>query len=252
MNKITLINNVLQNYFDQNKNITLVPAKELMPHFIKAGIFPCDKKNGLPIREILRKLDRLRQLNLIPFVHADRKAKNTTWYFSGTTNIPSIVHVEKANPIPKSVSRKIVSRKDSDEHYVIDMCDKALRRIAVRQHHFEFLLGDANAKGVCSRLPVDAYYPELNLVIEYKEQQHIRAIKHFDKPDKLTVSGVHRGEQRKSYDQRRLNILPKHGIRVIEIHFDVFNCSTSNKIIRNQESDLKRLKAYLKTQKLIV
>jgi len=32
--------------------------------------------------------------------------------------------------------------------------------------------------------------------VEYRELQHDHFVTHFDKPDRLTVSGVHRGVQR--------------------------------------------------------
>jgi hypothetical protein len=34
--------------------------------------------------------------------------------------------------------------------------------------------------------------------VEVYEQQHDQPVAHFDKPDKLTISGVHRCEQRAS------------------------------------------------------
>jgi hypothetical protein len=45
-------------------------------------------------------------------------------------------------------------------------------------------------------LPVDAYFPERGIVVEYYDQ-HEEAVTFFDKPDQLTVSGVHRGAQRR-------------------------------------------------------
>ena len=55
----------------------------------------------------------------------------------------------------------MASRNDSDEFYVINLCDEVLGANASRQHTFDFLRGD----GTPGRwLPVDAYYPELNLV----------------------------------------------------------------------------------------
>ena len=248
MDKISLINDVLQQYFEQNSMLTIVPAKNLMPCFIKAGIFPANHKNGLPILNVLRKLDATKQLHRIPFVHAGRKSQNTIWYFRNASYIPSATPVPKQSITKNVLIKKSGSRKESDEQYVIDMCDKALSEVGLRQHPFDFLLGDPNGKGVCYKLPVDVYYSELNLVIEYKEQQHTKAVKHFDKPNILTVSGVHRGEQRKIYDQRRMDVLPKHGIQVIEISYELFSCSRQNKIIRNEESDLKIVKEYLNKQ----
>jgi hypothetical protein len=41
------------------------------------------------------------------------------------------------------------------------------------------------------------------VVVEYRELQHDHPVAHFDKPDRLTVSGVHRGVERAHYDARR-------------------------------------------------
>ena len=57
-------------------------------------------------------------------------------------------------------------RAGSDEYYVIGLCNEALGLEAEQQYKFPFLLGDSGRA-----LPVDAYYRELNLVIEYYERQ---------------------------------------------------------------------------------
>lgn len=53
-------------------------------------------------------------------------------------------------------------RKNSDEHYVINLCDEVLGQHAARQHKFDFLKGDGENPRC---LPVDAYYEGLKLVI---------------------------------------------------------------------------------------
>lgn len=108
-----------------------------------------------------------------------------------------------------------------------------------RQHKFDFLLGDLNAKGISAKLPVDSYYQELNLVIEYRERQHTEDVNFFDKPNKMTVSGIHRGEQRKLYDERRRQILPKNNITLIEISYSDFKHNRQKRIIRNKDTDEK-------------
>jgi len=110
-------------------------------------------------------------------------------------------------------------RKDHDEGYVIDICNRVLGLAALRQHRFVFLVGDPNKRGRCARLPVDAYYPDLNLVIEYHEIQHYQAT-YMD--NKMTCSGMLRGEQRKLYDERRKTDLPKHNIQVIVLEYHLF------------------------------
>lgn len=238
MSKINQINQVLQEYFEVNKTVKSIPAKDMMPYFILAGVFEKDNKNGLPIRAVLRRLDAKNELHQIPFVYAERKTVNTNWYFQrsgSSTPIP-----KKTVATKSKAAAKTSSRKDNDEHYVLDLCDKVLGLIGKRQHRFDFLVGDSGTK-----LPVDCYYPELNLVIEYKEQQHTKPNKHFDKPDKMTVSGVHRGEQRKIYDQRRLDVLPQHGIKVVEIYYSDFMFDGRDRILRS-DGDLGRVREIIK------
>ena len=71
--KIRKINEVVGRFFDDPGNPRRVAAKDLMPLFIREGIFTADHKNGLPIRSLLRELDQQKALNLIPYVIADRK-----------------------------------------------------------------------------------------------------------------------------------------------------------------------------------
>ncbi len=75
------INRVIKKYFEENPSVKTIAAKDLMPNFIEAGIFEKDQKGGLPIRNILRGLDRVRSLHLVPYVRPERKAVNTNWFF---------------------------------------------------------------------------------------------------------------------------------------------------------------------------
>lgn len=237
--QLSKINRVIESYFEKNTSLTIVPAKKLMPNFISAGIFARDYKNGLPIRKILRELDKTKQLELIPFVYADRKAQSTYWYFiPSNAPVPTTPYKQVAKKPGSEKSSS--SRVNSDETYVIDLCDLALAQTANRQKRFDFLLGDLHKDGVSqTKLPVDAYYETLNLVIEYREIQHFESVAHFDKPDKETVSGVSRDEQRKIYDLRREEVLPGNGIALVIISCSDFSCDAQHKIIRNKETDLK-------------
>ena len=148
-----------------------------------------------------------------------------------------------------SKNKSTIKRAKSDEQYVIDLCDRVLNSIASKQHKFDFLLGDPNSKGVSAKLPVDAYYQELNLVIEYRERQHSESVNFFDKPNKLTVSGVHRGEQRKIYDQRRDELLSKNGIKLIKISYYDFDYDSRKRILRNEKEDIKTIEKLIKNVK---
>ncbi len=156
-------------------------------------------------------------------------------------NIPETKEttITKPESLIKVSNSKSATRSHSDESYVIDLCDEVLKQKAIRQYRFDFLKGDSG-----TRLPVDAYYPSLNLVIEFKEKQHTEAVNFFDK--RQTVSGVGRGEQRKIYDQRRRDVLPKHGIKLIELDCSDFEHTRGKKLIRNREEDLKVINKKLK------
>jgi len=156
-------------------------------------------------------------------------------------NPKSVLHQKQSPVIPakKVDSTNVGKRTQSDEHYVIDLCDEVLKQKALRQHRFDFLRGDSGTK-----LPVDAYYPELKLVIEYREKQHTEAVAFFDK--KQTISGMPRGEQRKHYDELRRVILPQQGIRLIEIEYNELAHSKSKKLVRDREGDIKMIKNILK------
>ena len=231
--KILAVNIVVQQYFRKHPRETQIPAKDLMPEFVKHGIFPKDHRNGLPIRKLLRDLDKDNQLKAIPFALAERGAANTNWYFIRSSKKFDGQSVLKSTK-PSKVRSTNSARTTSDEAYVIDLCDEILGHKASRQHKFDFLKGDSGR-----RLPVDAYYQDLNLAIEYREVQHSEAVSHFDKPHKMTVSGVHRGEQRKIYDQRRRDLLPKNGIRLIEIDYTQFEYDSRKRIVRDRERDLE-------------
>lgn len=110
--RIYRINQVLEDYFKHNPN--KIQAKELMPLFIKNGIFAKDYKDrpGLPIRNLLRKLDKDNKLTRIPYIVAERKDKNTNWFFAPTNkslhsnSAHNKKNIEK-NTMPKELVKTI-------------------------------------------------------------------------------------------------------------------------------------------------
>ena len=117
-----------------------------------------------------------------------------------------------------------------DEGYVLDLCDRVLGRVARRQHRFDFLTGDTGR-----RLPVDAFYPDLKLVIEYRERQHIEDVPFWD--GRRTASGMSRGQQRARYDRRRREVLPRHGIELVELTCTEFECARNKRLRRIPAAD---------------
>jgi hypothetical protein len=140
-----------------------------------------------------------------------------------------------------------MSRSDSDEAYVIDLCDRALGASASRQHTFDWLLGDPGKNGSRRRLPVDAYWSEHGLVVEYRELQHDKPTPHFDKPNRITVSGVHRGKQRALYDARRDEGIPARGLRLVVIKPADLDATSRGRLRRNVDHDLACIRLLLAT-----
>lgn len=136
-------------------------------------------------------------------------------------------------------------RPESDEAYVVDLCNKVLGEAALAQHKFDWLLGDAGTSGRRAKLPVDAYWPGHRLVVEYRELQHDQPVPHFDKPDRLTISGVHRGEQRALYDARRDTEIPAHGLRLVVVRPADLDADSRGRLRRNPEADLSALRKIL-------
>lgn len=236
---IKSINEVIETFFNEDKTVTIVPAKKLMPAFIQAGIFRKDIKNGKPIRDILKELDKASQLDLIPYIHAERKDPDTFWYFiPKNTEAPTTFYKQEKISVKKESANQ--ARLLSDETYVIDLCDQVLGHKAERQKRFDFLLGDFHKDGRSrTKLPVDAFYAGYSLVIMYKESQQFVSLSSAD-------NGAKRDEQRAVYDQRRATELPKHDIKLIEISFDKFKFDAKCKIVRNPESDVLIVKNILK------
>lgn len=131
----------------------------------------------------------------------------------------------------------LVGRDASDEMYVLDLCDRILCEVSLRQHRFEWLLGDLNANGRQAKLPVDAYWPGHRLVVEYREIQHDGPVPHFDKAHVVTVSGVHRGEQRAVYDARRDELIPRNGLRLVVIKPSTLAAGSRGRLLRHAASD---------------
>jgi len=84
-----------------------------------------------------------------------------------------------------------------------------------------------------TKLPLDAYYEGLKLVIEFFEK-------------KETEESPEREAQRKFYDQRKKDVLEKKEIRLIEINYALFECNESDRLVRNNENDRIVLKGLLK------
>jgi len=124
------------------------------------------------------------------------------------------------------------------EKYVIGLLEELLGP-AVKGKRWPWALGDVSERtGRAVELPFDAYWPDRRLIVEVDEDQHRESDAFFDKPERLTVSGVHRGEQRRIYDQRKRSLARKRGYTVVVIEW-------SRRRRPDRERDLAELRRIL-------
>lgn len=228
-------NEVIKNYFSNQTKADWIPVKEIMPDLVKAGIFNKDFKKGMPFRKVLRALDGEDKLGSIPAIHADRKGEDIYWYLvrDGATYTPKDPNDQG---ISKSYKRKL-ELANSDQYYIINLCNELLQENASRQHKFGFLLSDVHKDGVTtSILPVDAYYDKLNLVLEFKVQ-------YSSSTDKSNWD-----IKKDTYSQRKKKGLSAKDIDLVEIDYSMFPQDTNtNKLLRVNTDDVAVLRKLLKS-----
>ena len=237
------INKAVDSYFKSNPETNSFAAKKLMPALIKDCVFDRDKKNGMPLRQVLRGLDMIGELSSIPRVHAERIGTDVYWYFlrEGAEFISN--HVSEA---PNTKQKRALERSNSDEVYLMGLLDELLNETGSRKHTFEYLLGDYHQNGKTrTKLPIDIYYVNLKLALEIVEHPERRKNAIESKEEKLTVSGVTRAEQRLKYFYRKKNTLTNKDKAFIEIPLENFEVDDSFQLIRNKENDERELRTLL-------
>ena len=240
--QVAQINKVIENYFNTNTEKNSIPAKDIMSDLIEVGVFTKDTKKGLPLRKVFRALDKEKALDKIPAVHAERTETAVYWYLlrAGAEFVPN----EAIGAVSKKEKAQ-ETRENSDEFYVLDLCDEVLNEKASRKHTFPFLLGDMHKRGKTrTKLPLAAFYKDANLVIEFLEKES-EADQDEEKLNVMTVSGITRAEQIKKYNKRRRDVLQKKEIHLVEIDYAAFENDKENRLVRNKEQDILLLKELL-------
>ena len=131
------------------------------------------------------------------------------------------------------------------ERYCAKLISDALGGVEYKLgQRFPFLRGDPTLrcpKGVT--LPVDAYYPNFKLVLEFREAQHYSdRVALWD--NRVTATGQRRKEQRRKYDKRREELLPANGIKLLIVY--------DYEISMNYANDLRLIKQKLKCMGLLI
>lgn len=122
-------------------------------------------------------------------------------------------------------------RVNSDEHYVLSLCEQIVGRKALREFSFDWLRADPDARGTRRKLPVDAYWPEHSAAAQYYVGPII--------PDLATAS--ERTLQRLAYDERRRTECARYRIQLIEVSSEQL-AHRGSKLLREIEHDLAVLR----------
>lgn len=132
-------------------------------------------------------------------------------------------------------------RVNSDEHYVLSLCEKIVGRKALRQHTFDWLRADPDARGQRRRLPVDAYWPELSMVALYRESPPRAPIVVEDGPPS-------RAMLRYIYDERRRTEVRVWGMGLIDVCSDQL-AHRGTRLLRDYEHDFGVLQPLVEAAK---
>lgn len=192
-------------------------------------------------------------LETVPFAFDDSWEPRPGWQFIGHPYLrfdepPQVPTALARDPLSTTNRAGAVGREPAaavatvkngkpqpDELYVLGLCDQILGN-GVRQKTFEWLKGDPSlATGNSKKLPLDGYWEKYNLAIEFQEKQHFKPVPFWDQ--KKTASGMTRGEQRKIYDQRKVEKTAAQRIRLLHIRQDAFPMA-KGRIDRDPERDL--------------
>jgi hypothetical protein len=233
------INDAVDAHFKANPDTTWFAAKKLMPALIENGVFYRDKKNGLPLRQLLRTLNAKGELDQIPRLHAERIGVDIYWYFvrEGVEFVSNHVTEE-----PNAKQKRALERSNSDEVYILGLIDELFNETGSRRHTFDDLLGDLHQNGETrTELPIDIYYAKFKLALEIVEHPGKKKNTIESKEEKLTVSGITRAEQRLKYQKRKKIVLTQKDISFIEIPLDSFEVDDSMQLIRKKGDDVREL-----------
>lgn len=235
------INEASTRYFEVKSKVDWIPAKKLMPALIKAGVFVKDERKGLPLRKVLRKLEEKGDLDKIPTLHAEHGVDATYWYFvrEGATYTPK-------EPIPVITKKEqhFLNITNSDEYYLVALCDNLLGQQASRKHTFDSLVGNLHKRGKGrTKLPVDAYYEDLKLVVEFYKTTEDLA--NLDEEEQARISQI------KYYDDLKKKAVLKKELSFVTINYTSFKTDQNHKLIRDTTSDkqilTKALAAFIKS-----
>jgi len=80
--KAGAIDQIVSDYFKLNPKVKEVQAKDLMEAFVKGGVFKENYKDGLPLREFIKKIDEDNGVDLFKKSKLFKNEENKYWFFA--------------------------------------------------------------------------------------------------------------------------------------------------------------------------
>ncbi|MGV2852923.1 hypothetical protein ACNPN0_00430 [Glutamicibacter sp. AGC84] len=234
-----VFNNDVQMPEDVSRVSVAEAILEAMPSLQRST--PGETGNLDYVRWYAQLLSQVTRLDELPVAYADYFDDSEGWELGWGSRrrfpAPPTYRPEPAvPPVPAKPGQR-------DEHYVLELCSHMLGLQCTGQQTFDWLRGDPSLKnGKRKALPIDGFFEELGLVVEYHERQHSEAVPFFD--NKLTSTGMLRGPQRKLYDARKAALIPQHGLTLLVIDYRDFE-NKRGKIERDLGRDRKIVAALL-------
>ena len=93
-------------------------AKDVMPLLIQNEVFRRDHRQDLPLRKLLRDLQRSGDLSVMRTVRPERKKKNTLWYFTLREPVGPVEPGPEGESPPRKRPRPVKSRESPSSSLV--------------------------------------------------------------------------------------------------------------------------------------
>ncbi|MBC7655139.1 MAG: hypothetical protein H7098_11805 [Oligoflexus sp.] len=84
--KASSIDQIVFDYFKLNPKLKEIQAKDLMEIFVEQKVFSKDYKEGLPLRDFLKKVEESDSLDLFKKSKLVRNEENRYWFFERRGN----------------------------------------------------------------------------------------------------------------------------------------------------------------------
>ena len=154
-------------------------------------------------------------------------------------------------PRASSPSRSADVRMTREVQRYVTRLLEVLLGPAETEKSFDWCRGDSRSGDKGRRLPFDAVWESRKLIVEVDESQHSEAVPFFDKPGVPTAPGVHRGEQRRRYDERKERLAVEHGYTLVRVPTSIL-AHKERRLFYDRMADIRAVRLRIERQDLAI